>query len=210
MKKKLFFCWLILPVSLLLLPTFSLPPTPVPQPLPVTVLARQQSLPLEENVVSRIIYQKNVLFVDRQRDGYTGGLRLVVPAMGLDCAVLDGTEPDTLEQGPGLYQYAQMPSWGNPNVSIAGHRDVFGSPFLNIHVLKTDDPLYLVWMDNIYCYRWWETSIVTAGDWSVIHCGAFSCVTLTSCDPIGTSLNRIVAVGRLEKVVPYSADFVFE
>lgn len=177
-------------------------------PQPVTPVANIQSF--AEALESAVSYPQGELFEDSARKEYTdGALRLVVPRMGLDCAVWNGTTPEILEKGPGLYEVAQLPARGNPNVSIAGHRDVSGSPFLKIDKLREGDAIYLVYGDNVYLYRWQQTTIVSPDDWSVIHCVDYSRVTLTSCDPIGTSLNRIVAVGKLQTVEPYTEDYTF-
>lgn len=182
-----------------------------PQAAPVAaILQLQGTLRPVERVLPTVQYPTDRLFVDQQREGYVGAdMRLVVPRMELDCAVMDGVETDTLEQGPGLYDYAQLPSLGNPNVSIAGHRDVFGSPFLQVDKLQLNDKIYLVYGDSVYVYLWESTTIVPPDDWSVIHCDDRSKVTLTSCDPIGTTLNRIIAVGLLQQVDVYEEGYRF-
>lgn len=164
-----------------------------------------------ERIIPEASYPEGELFVDNARSGYRDGeLRLVVPRMQLDCEVLDGVDAKTLERGVGLYDNAQLPALGNPNVSIAGHRDIHGSPFLTIDKLAEGDSLYLVQGDNVYHYLWEQTITVQPDEWSVIYCTDYSRITLTSCDPIGTTQNRIIAIGRLESVNEYTDSYSFE
>ena len=153
-------------------------------------------------VVPIATYPTDRLFITESREAYVDStLRLVVPRMGVDCMIVDGVDYETLKRGPGLYDYAQLPGYGNPNVSIAGHRDIHGSPFYYIDKLTDGDYLYLVWQEKVYIYTYQQTKIVKANDWSPIYSGEESLLTLTSCDPIGTSWNRIIVTGVLTDVV---------
>lgn len=163
-----------------------------------------------DTVVAVATYPTDRLFITKSREEYEDGtLRLVVPRMGVDCQVVDGVDDETLKRGPGLYDYAQLPGYGNPNVSIAGHRDIYGAHFMEIHTLIPGDYLYLVYEGKVYRYRFLENKIVQADDWSPIYCRNFSSITLTSCDPIHTSINRIIATGELVDCQPYTEDYPF-
>ncbi len=161
-------------------------------------------------VVPIATYPTDRLFITESREAYVDStLRLVVPRMGVDCMIVDGVDYETLKRGPGLYDYAQLPGYGNPNVSIAGHRDIYGAHFMQIHTLTEGDYLYLVYEGKVYQYRFLECWIVEPDDWSPIYCRNFSCITLTSCDPIYTSLRRIIATGELVNSQEYTEDYVF-
>lgn len=179
--------------AFLCVPISALAFAPRPQP---DILCCREALPR-----TMIFYPTDLYTRDYARSGYADGqMRLVVPRLGLDSPVLADVEPDTLERGIGLYPYAKLPSWGNPNVSIAGHRDIFGAPFLDIDKLCDGDMMFLAFNGRIYRYRWFKTRIVAADDWSVVLCSRQSLLTLTSCDPVGSTQNRIVAIGVLEQV----------
>jgi sortase A len=148
-------------------------------------------------------YPTDRLFITQERKSYQDGqITLRVPRLDLDVPVLGGTSLDTLKKGVGLYEYAQMPAWGNSNVSIAGHRDIFGNEFYYINTITQDDLLYLTYQDTLYTYRYVGTQIVASDDWSPIFCKEYACLTLTSCDPIGTSRNRIIVTARLIDSAP--------
>ena len=181
--------------------------TPVPssssqvESVPVSLVSEPEPEP-EPPKVEYYEYPTDQLFITNGRMEYQGGdLRLVIPVLSLDLPVENGVDEVSLNKGPGLYDYAQLPGWGNPNVSIAGHRDIHGSPFYYIDKLTDGDYLYLVWQEKVYIYTYQQTKIVKANDWSPIYSGEESLLTLTSCDPIGTSWNRIIVTGVLTDVV---------
>ena len=151
------------------------------------------------------------LFISTERQQYQSGtLRLVIPQLELDLAIQNGVYEASLEQGPGLYDYAQLPGTGNRNVSIAGHRDIHGSPFYYVDTLTDNDYLYLIYDGTVYRYTYKSTTIVADDDWGPIYSQGFSCLTLTSCDPIGTTQNRIIVQAELSQRTPYRSDDSFE
>lgn len=150
------------------------------------------------------------LFITPERQAYVSeSLRLVVPKLNLDLPIQNGVDDMALEQGPGLYDYAQLPGTGNRNVSIAGHRDIHGAPFYGVHTLGEGDYFYLLYEDTIYRYTYRSTTIVAEDDWGPIFSQGFSCLTLTSCDPIGTTLHRIIIQAELSERTPYRGDYQF-
>lgn len=150
------------------------------------------------------------LFITPDRQNYqTETMRLVIPKLDLDTVVGADTLPATLMKTPGLYEYSQLPSAGDVNVSIAAHRDLANMEFYYLDQLEEGDLIYLIYQDQVYQYEYYSTRIVEADDWSVISRRGFSAVTLTTCDPIGTSRNRMVVVGYLSEQYPYSPSVVF-
>ncbi len=109
-----------------------------------------------------------------------------------------------------------QPGTGNRNVSIASHRNtsrggVIGEWFFYyIDTLTTGDYLYLVNSEFIYQYEYDQTTVVDAYDWGPIYSQGFSCLTLTSCEPIGVSTHRIIVRSKLVDIIPYSSDYVYE
>lgn len=157
------------------------------------------------------------LFITVARQKYqSGDLQLIIPKLAVDAGVWDGTDPKTLDKGACLYEYAQLPGEGNRNVSIAGHRNgrVNGAVtddaiFYYIDTLGEGDYLYLADQDKIYRYLYLDTEVVEADDWGPIYSQGFSCLTLTSCTPIGISSHRIIVRGKLEEILPRTENFDF-
>ena len=153
-----------------------------------------------------------------ERKAYTDqALTLHLPAIQVTRPVYNGTDSAALRKGVGLYDYAQLPGQGNRNVSLAAHRnglDAKGAvtdhaPFYYIDQLKEGDYLYLSDSQQIYCYRYDSTWVVEPDDWNPIATTGFSCLTLTSCTPIGVSDHRIVVRGVLDQIIEYTSDFTF-
>ncbi len=155
------------------------------------------------------------LVITPERKSYgDGAMALRIPVLNIECTVHDGTEPEDLRNGVGLYDYAQLPGTGNRNVSIAGHRNGISNgkvtdqaPFYYVDTLKEGDYLYLTDSEQIYRYLWESCTIVEANDWSPIYTTGYSCITLTSCHPIGISDHRIVIRGVLDGIFPLQKDF---
>ena len=157
---------------------------------------------------------KDQVYITPARKAYTDGvLRLTIPKLGVDIPVLNGTDAQTLLRGVGLYEYAQLPSEGGANVSIAGHRNGLrggqitdNMPFYYINTLTEGDYLYLTDRDTIYQYQWECTQVIEPDDWSPIFNQGYGCVTLTTCTPIGVADHRLVVRGALVDAYPLSAD----
>lgn len=157
------------------------------------------------------------LFITVERQNYNNNdLTLIIPKLNFKESIKNGTDDATLLQGPGLYEYAQLPGKGNRNVSIAAHRNTSSGGiigewfFYYIDTLATKDYLYLVNDSNIYQYEYDQTTIVDPYDWGPIYSQGFSCLTLTSCEPIGISSHRIIVRSKLVNIYPYSEDFQYE
>ena len=156
------------------------------------------------------------LILTKDRQNYEDALlTLHIPTLNLICPVYSGTDTATLgKMGAGLYDYAQLPGPGNRNTSMAGHRNTRRAgvitdkaPFYYVDLLKEGDYLYLSDGESIFRYIWEFTEIVEADDWSMIRTTDYSCVTITSCHPIGISDHRIVVRGRLDEILPFSEDY---
>jgi len=127
---------------------------------------------------------------------------LEIPALGLKVSVGYGVEEADLESGPGFYPQSQYPDHGN--VSIAGHRNVHGAPFLNLHKLKDGDQIILTYRNKQYVYAVEKVFTTHSRDWSVIEPTAEPVLTLTTCTPIikppGGDYDRLIVRARLVEV----------
>ena len=156
-------------------------------------------------------YPVGKLVVTTDREAYeNGNLRLVIPSLDQDVLVQNNVDTESLRSGHGLYEYSQLPAPDtNANVSIAGHRDIEGAEFYYIDRLTDGDLMYLVYQEKVYIYQYESTQIIQSDDWNPIACKDYPCLTLTSCDPIGTFINRIVVTGRLVDVREMNSQVMF-
>ncbi len=69
--------------------------------------------------------------------------------------------------------------------------------FVLLHELVPGDVFYLTYNDKVYAYKIFSTTIVSPTDVSVLNPvpGHNDTATLITCDPPGTSINRLVVVG---------------
>lgn len=159
-------------------------------------------------------FPEDTLFIERDRAEYKDGdLRLIIPSMNINDAVMNGTSNSSLKHGPGLYDVAQIPRPGyNVNTSLAGHRagyGRYGNLFKEIEELKENDRIYLVDKEYIYIYEYVDSKVVEPSDISVLYLQGFTCLTLTSCHPLGNNTQRIVVRAKLIDYIEYKEDYEY-
>ena len=169
------------------------------------VLSEEQliQVPIEE-------LPADALHITESRRTFTRGeMRLIIPSIGVDTLIGESTLPDGLKEMPGLFEFSQLPGEGNVNVSIAGHRDIHDSVFYFLDKMSGGDYLYIVHDGVVYRYLYKDTAIVHPNDWDVIRPQGFSSLTLVTCDPIGTTLRRLVVQAELVDYEPLSGSYYF-
>jgi len=136
---------------------------------------------------------------------------LYVPRFGADYAVpiAGGTSTvRTLNQhGIGHYDDTQMPGQVG-NFSIAAHRTTYGAPFNRIADLREGDRLYVQTQDGWYTYLYRNSQYVPARQVSVLQpvpdspdpatASGDRLMTMTSCHPMFTAQERIIAYSVFE------------
>jgi sortase A len=131
-----------------------------------------------------------------------------IPRFGADWerAVVEGTDPNELEDGPGHYVGSAMPGEVG-NFAMAGHRVGRGSPFIALDVLQPGDPVVVETADAWHVYRVTTTTVVDPSESSVVAptpggpmngeaTGAV--LTMTTCHPKFSTKQRLVVHGELE------------
>ncbi|MGZ4119932.1 MAG: class E sortase [Actinomycetota bacterium] len=125
--------------------------------------------------------------------------RLIIPKLHVNIIVVEGISGNALRAGAGHYPDTALPGASSGNIAIAGHRTGFGEPFRHLERLAKGDQVQLVTPLGTYVYQVvgpfsghgnpWITSPF---DWSVISTTPTASLTLTTCDPPHTSLNRLI------------------
>jgi len=206
-------------------PSFTLEPTqeiittedplPIPDPATLEPKVEESALTPIPDVVGGLPVGK--LMITGARKKYSDkDLTLRIPAINVDRPIYNGTDAATLSKGVCLYEQAQLPGQGNRNVSLAGHRNgrtngivTDRAPFYYVDLLKEGDYLYLYDSEYIYRYIWEYCEIVEPSNWDPIRTTGYSCITITSCHPIGISDHRIVVRGLLDDIIPYDKNYGF-
>ena len=119
--------------------------------------------------------------------------RLLVPSLGIDAYVLEGTTPDVLNQGPGHYPETPLPG-ETGNAAIAGHRTMYGQVFHDLHLLVEGDTIQTHTADRSVTFEVVEITIVSPGETDVVADTDDTRLTLTTCHPIGSAAQRLVVV----------------
>jgi sortase A len=140
--------------------------------------------------------------------------RIVMPDLGVDTVVVEGTSPAALRAGAGHYPTTPLP--GEPgNVAIAGHRTTYGKPFNELDVLPVGAEILLETPLATHTYRvvpapadaarpcasgacW----IIRPTEWEVVGPVEGSVLTLTTCHPKGSAAERLVVRAVLESTTP--------
>lgn len=130
--------------------------------------------------------------------------RIVVPEANLDVVVLDGWDESTLKKAPGHLPSTALPG-ANGNCVIAGHRNVYGSPFYKVDALQPGAVIELRTAQANYQYRVVEVFAAADADTTALRPPedpeAPPMLTLVTCTIPRTS-NRILVSASLELETP--------
>jgi sortase A len=122
--------------------------------------------------------------------------RVVIPKIGMDAIVVEGTSHKALSAGPGHLEETAMP--GEPgNAVITAHRDTF---FRHIYELDKGDEIQVRRNGRLFTYQVTGKKVVPPQDLSVIKQTTDSQLTLITCYPtyyIGPAPERLVVFSRL-------------
>lgn len=125
--------------------------------------------------------------------------RLVIPAINLDEPIIEGQSLDVIGTGG---------TWRRPNTStpsdggntvIVGHRFSYSDPatFYHLDKLNNGERFAVWWNQQEYVYEVFNKVVVPATEVGVEADTSEDIVTLYTCTPIWTAVNRLVVQGRL-------------
>jgi sortase A len=124
--------------------------------------------------------------------------RLLIPSIGLDQVVVQGTETADLREGPGHYPGTPYPGQQG-NVAIAGHRTTYAHPFYDLDGVAVGALIHLVVPGRTWTYRAVGSVVVPPDDVAVAgplgEAGGW--LTLTTCNPRYSAASRLVVRARL-------------
>ena len=136
--------------------------------------------------------------------------RIVVPRMGVNMVLVDGTDHDSLTKGPGRNLGTYMPGQ-NRLIYIAGHRTTYLAPFSHIDLMRKGDEVTLKVPYGTFVYRVSGQRIVPADDLSVLQSPPHELLELQACHPRFFATHRYIAYAQLVRVeprggMPYTAE----
>ncbi len=133
--------------------------------------------------------------------------RLRIPSLGVDEIVVNGTDSESLERGPGRYLGSAMPGEGEL-VYVAGHRTTYGAPFSEIDRLRKGDRVVLELPYATFEYAVTGHRIVTADSLWVLRSKGYELLALQACHPRFFASHRYIAYAKPVRVTPRGASDV--
>jgi sortase A len=125
--------------------------------------------------------------------------RIVIPRLGLNMIVVNGTDEGSLKRGPGRDLRTYMPGQ-NRLVYIAGHRTTYLAPFSHIEDIRPGDPITLEMPYATFRYRAARHVIVRADDLAVLRSPRHELLALQACHPRFFATHRYIVYARLKSV----------
>jgi sortase A len=138
-----------------------------------------------------------------QRDARPGQAigRIVIPRIGLNLDMIQGTDTLSLEKGPGHYPYTALPGEAS-TVAIAGHRTTYLAPFRHIDALAPGDRIELDMPYGRFTYAvQWHIVVAPTALWVTRKVG-YDRLVLSACNPLYSAAQRIIVFARLRAVTP--------
>ncbi len=121
---------------------------------------------------------------------------IVIPSIGANFVVVQGTDTGDLELGPGHYSGTPLP--GQPgNSAIAGHRTTYLHPFYNLNELVAGAPIYITTTQGRFQYNVTSVSVVSPSDVAILDPTPAPTLTLTTCNPRYSASQRLVVQASL-------------
>lgn len=123
--------------------------------------------------------------------------RLVIPSIGLNDEILQGSSVATVDRGLWLRPRSEQPGSGGNSV-IVGHRYSYNAsvahPFYSLDDVSVGEPMYVVWSGTLHTFVVREKKVVPPNDLTVEAPSQEARLTLYTCTPLWTSKNRLVIV----------------
>jgi sortase A len=122
---------------------------------------------------------------------------MTIPRMGMDgAAIVEGTDENQLQQGPGHYPGTALPGQAG-NSAIAGHRTTYGAPFYDLNQLQPGDPITIQTTQGTFNYQVASSHVVLPSNVTVLDASTAPELTLTTCNPRYSAAQRLVVVAML-------------
>jgi sortase A len=127
--------------------------------------------------------------------------RIIIPRLGLNMVLVNGTDDASLQRGPGRDLRSFMPGQSRL-VYIAGHRTTFLAPFSQINEIQPGDRIRLEMPYGAFIYRAFRHVIVPADDLAVLRSPRHELLALQACHPRFFATHRYIVYAHLVAVDP--------
>lgn len=133
----------------------------------------------------------------------SGPNRIIIPAMMLNQATLEGPESDwfnILYRGIWRWPGGSTPDKGG-NTTFLSHRFSYTGPkgaFYYLNKLQIGDDIGVVWDNKLYTYSVVSSTVVPSTDTAIEDNTTDAQITLFTCTPLWHPVDRLVVVAKLE------------
>ncbi|MCZ7665333.1 MAG: class E sortase [Thermoleophilia bacterium] len=141
--------------------------------------------------------------------GLRAGGRLLIPDIGLDVVMVEGTGTADLRKGPGHWPETPLPGMGG-NFVVSGHRTTYGAPFFKLNQLEPGDEIQVLLPFAALTYQVTRTMIVLPTETEVVAQRGIEEVSLTTCEPIYSASRRLIVQAELSGFRLIEADRTLE
>ncbi|MBU2600780.1 MAG: class E sortase [Actinobacteria bacterium] len=123
--------------------------------------------------------------------------RLVIPKIGVDVIVIEGTGRGDLREGPGHWPETPLPG-ASGNFVISGHRTTYGAPFFNLDKLEPGDTIEFAAPYAVFRYKITRVVIVLPHEVDTVKQRGVEEISLATCHPIYSAEQRLVVQAEIE------------
>lgn len=117
---------------------------------------------------------------------------LRIRSIGVNHAVVEGTDSADLDRGPGHYTSTAYPWQDRGRVGIAGHRTTYGAPFWSLDELRAGDEVLLLTARGTFTYVVRGQREVAPSHMGVLAPTRRPTLVLTTCSPRFSDARRLV------------------
>lgn len=153
------------------------------------------SFTIEESIGQDIVIENKVL--EELNTSFT------VNSIEVEGEVFEGTDPKIMNTGFWHFPTSSKPG-ERGNFVIIGHRYLNLPPrkdtFFNLDKVKVGDKIEVSQINNQYTYIVTETKVVEKHDTSILNDFSDYRITLITCTPLWSAKQRLVVVGKLDKL----------
>lgn len=129
--------------------------------------------------------------------------RIKVDSIGLDMVLMNGTDTDTLQTGPGRYPETPLPGLGG-TTGIAGHRTTYQAPFRRINEISDGDEVRIELPYAAFTYEVQRHEIVDPTDVQIVDPVGYEQVVLTACHPLYSAAQRYAIFAKLKEIQTFA------
>jgi sortase A len=137
--------------------------------------------------------------------------RIIIPRIGLNIVVVEGTDTASLQKGPGHYTLADAENLGGQGdgsafpgqgetMGIAGHRTTYLAPFRRIDEIEPGDEITLQMPYAAFTYTVEKHEIVDPNAVEIVKNVGYDRLVLTACHPLYSAAQRYAQFAKLTDI----------